>query len=469
MKQFFKDFAVYGIASVVGKVAAILLMPVYTSILTREEYGVMALITSCKGIIDLVSNLNIHSGIARDYYETQNRNSLVSTGFFSILLLSLFVLCIGLSTTDFWAYNVLKIDKRFLPAFVLMLFSIPCGSLQSYFAILTRFNKKSTLFAIGSIIQVLVSILISIVGVVVLRKGISSVFFGLVVSEVVATVFFAIVNKQFLSFSFDFTLLKRALLFSIPTLPAILAGWMDSSIGQIVIGRFVSMESLGVYSVALSFVSVFTLISNAFNNVWSPYLYENYSKDCFRSEVNKVFRLLLVGVIYLSVLLSLFSKELVLLLSNNGYVEAAKYIIMLCFPVCVYLFFPVGASGITISRNTKYIGLSYMFGSLLNLIMLLLVVPRAGIIAVPLCLAVSRVVTYFGMYIVSERHLQLNLPNYLFFVLLILLCLCYFIVVKEVSLIIRVGIMLLSTVCVLLYFSKRNILTLNSLLSRQKK
>jgi len=169
------------------------------------------------------------------------------------------------------------------------------------------------------------------------------------------------------------------------------------------------------------------------------------------------------------VLLSLFSKELVLLLSNNGYVEAAKYIIMLCFPVCVYLFFPVGASGITISRNTKYIGLSYMFGSLLNLIMLLLVVPRAGIIAVPLCLAVSRVVTYFGMYIVSERHLQLNLPNYLFFVLLILLCLCYFIVVKEVSLIIRVGIMLLSTVCVLLYFSKSNILTLNSLLSRQKK
>ena len=40
--------------------------------------------------IDLFSNLNIHSGIARDYYEEGiNRKKLVSTGIYSILSFSI--------------------------------------------------------------------------------------------------------------------------------------------------------------------------------------------------------------------------------------------------------------------------------------------------------------------------------------------------------------------------------------------
>ena len=468
MRQFFKDFFVYGIASVLGKIAAIFLMPVYTGILTKEEYGVMALITSCKGIIDLVSNLNIHSGIARDYYETDNRKTLVSTGFFSIITLSLFILAIGIITRHFWAVSVLKIDKLYLPAFVFMLCSIPCGSLQSYFAILTRFNKKSTLFAVGSIIQVLVSVLISIIGVVVLRKGITSVFFGLGVSELIAAVFFAIINRRLLSWSFDIEFLKRALLFALPTLPAILAGWMDNSFGQIIIGRYVSMESLGVYSVALSFVSVFTLVSIAFNNVWSPYLYENYNQDSFRHEVGRIFRLLFISMIYLSVLLSLFSKELVLLLSNEGYIDAAKYITILCVPMCVYLFFPVGASGITISRKTKYIGICYLCGSALNFLLLLLLVPKFGIISVPICLSVSRVLTYCSMCIISERYLKLKLPNYLLIVLLIMAAVCYCIVSTQIAFMYRMAVLVLFSVVVFVYLYSQRLFTVGALFKRKE-
>ena len=56
MNNFFKDFFIYGFASIVGKVVAIFLIPVYTNVLTQEEYGAMALIVSCKGLIDLISN-----------------------------------------------------------------------------------------------------------------------------------------------------------------------------------------------------------------------------------------------------------------------------------------------------------------------------------------------------------------------------------------------------------------------------
>ena len=46
MWKFFKDFLIYGFASILGKIAAIFLIPIYTSVLTREEYGAMAMLVS---------------------------------------------------------------------------------------------------------------------------------------------------------------------------------------------------------------------------------------------------------------------------------------------------------------------------------------------------------------------------------------------------------------------------------------
>ena len=159
MWRFFKDFFIYGFASTLGKIAAVFLMPIYTNILTKEEYGAMALIASVGGIIDLVSNLNIHSGIARDYYEEGvNRKKLVSTGFLSILFISLSVLTIMLFSRRFWGMTVLGLDEQFLTAFTVSLCLTPLTSLQSYFAILTRYKKKPVLFSVGTIVKLIIHI-----------------------------------------------------------------------------------------------------------------------------------------------------------------------------------------------------------------------------------------------------------------------------------------------------------------------
>ena len=96
----------------------------------------MTLILTCSGIIDLVSNLNLHSGITRDYYEDAiDRKRLVSTGFFSILCLSIFILVNLLLTRQFWIERVLSLDAGYNSAVVLMMLSIPAASLQSYLRI----------------------------------------------------------------------------------------------------------------------------------------------------------------------------------------------------------------------------------------------------------------------------------------------------------------------------------------------
>lgn len=427
MWRFFKDFCLYGLVGFIGKIAAIFLLPVYTNVLTREEYGAMALIFTCSGLIDLVSNLNIHSGIARDYYEDGiNRKRLVSTGFFSILVLSTFILLNMLLTRQFWMGKVLSLDSCYSMAFIMMLLSIPTGSLQSYFAILTRFKKKALLFSIGAFIGLIIRIGVAILCVVVLETGIVGVFLGEFLAQIFCTVFYAVINREFLTWSFDKKYLKNALLFSIPTLPAILASWLDNSVGQIMIGKNISLTDLGVYSIAISITSVFTFLSTAFQNVWYPYLYENYKKDTFKAQIKKLFTICMLSLTLVSVLLALFSKEIILLLSNEGYLAATKYVTILSVPMVLFFIFPFGSSGISISRDTKHIGIAYLAGSAVNLSVLFFTIGKFGVISVPICLGLSRLLSYFYLYFKSEKHVRLSLPNYLVLAYLLIMSLIYF-------------------------------------------
>lgn len=438
MWRFFKDFFIYGVASVLGKIVAIFLMPVYTSILTKEEYGAMALITSVGGIIDLLSNLNIHSGIARDYYEDGiDRKKLVSTGFFSIVVISLFVLAILFISRRFWSTTVLGLNEGFLSVFTVFIFTTPFGSLQSYFSILTRYKKKPILYSIGTIIKLIIQVCVSIYGVVVLRAGIVSVFIGFLVSDLFGFLFFLYINKEYLTFSFDKVILRRAFIFSLPTIPAILAGWLDNSFGQILIGKYVSVSELGVYSIALSFASVFSLISVAFQNVWNPFLFENYKNNDFEFSIRKLFFVFAIFLIILCVVLSLFSKELVLLLSNEGYVSASKYLTLLCIPMSFYLLFPFASSGILISRDTKYIGFSYVMGSIANIIFLFLAIRIMGVIAVPISLSASRILSFFILNKVSETKINYRLPIYLLILLVAVVVICYLFIQYNTPLFLR--------------------------------
>lgn len=435
MWRFFKDFCLYGLVGFIGKIAAVFLLPVYTNVLSREEYGAMALIITCSGVIDMVSNLNIHSGVARDYYEDGiDRKRLVSTGFFSILALSTFILVNMLLTRQFWMGRVLSLDAEYASAFALMLLSIPATSLQSYFAILTRFKKKALLFSVGALVGLVIRIGVALTCVLHFKTGIMGVFLGELLAQIFCAVFYAIVNREFLAWTYDRAYLRNALLFSIPTLPAILAGWLDTSVGQIMISKNISLSDLGVYSLAVSITSVFTFLSTAFQNVWYPFLYENYKLDGFNSQLRKIFTVCMISLTAISVVLSLFSREIVLLLSNEGYLAATKYVTLLTVPVVLYLIFPFGSSGVSIARATKHIGIAYVAGTAVNLSVLFFAIGKFGVIAVPLCLALSRLTSYVYLCIMSGRYVSFGLPNWMVALFLLVMTALFFVDSLELSL-----------------------------------
>lgn len=429
MLNFLKQFLIYGFASVVGKIAAVLLLPLYTNVLTQEEYGALAMITAAKGIIDLFSNLNIHSGVAREYYEKDvDRTKVISTGFISIIIFSISIMVLLLHSKEYWIRNVLEV-RNYEKAFIFMLYTIPTGSLFSYFAILTRYKQKAVAYSVGSLLQLCIQIGLTIYYVLVAKTGIVGVFYGILAGELIGITYFYFLNREYIRLKFNSDLLKRVLKYSLPTLPAIAAMWADSNIGQLLIGKYISLSDAGIYSIALRIASVFMLIQQAFGNVWLPFVYENLNKHRFENDIIRIFNAATFALVLISVNLSVLSEYIILLLSTPEYIDAALLLTLLTIPMSISILIQFANIGPNISRKTKYIAYANISGSAINLSCLVIFVPIYGAITVPISLLLSRLAVFFltAHYTKKEIGIKFSAINIMVIVVAVFLTLFFYI------------------------------------------
>lgn len=427
MLNFLKQFLIYGFASVLGKIAAVFLLPLYTNVLTQEEYGALAMIIAAKGIIDLFSNLNIHSGVAREYYEKDvDRTKVISTGFISIIIFSISIMVLLLHSKEYWIRNVLEV-RNYEKAFIFMLYTIPTGSLFSYFAILTRYKQKAVAYSVGSLLQLCIQIGLTIYYVLVAKTGIVGVFYGILAGELIGITYFYFLNREYIKLKFNRDLLKRVLKYSLPTLPAIAAIWADSNIGQLLIGKYISLSDAGIYSIALRIASIYMLIQMAFGNVWLPFVYENLNKPSFEKDVIRIFNAATFALIMISVNLSVLSEYVVLLLSTPEYIDAALLLTLLTIPMSISILIQLANIGPNISRKTKYISYANISGSAINLSCLVVFVPIYGVITVPISLLFSRLVVFFltAYYTKKEIGIEYSAKNVMIIVLSVLITMLF--------------------------------------------
>ena len=469
MLHFIKQFFIYGFASVIGKIAMIFLMPIYTSVLTPEEYGTMALLVSCKGLVDIFSNLNIHSGVARLYYEDNiNRLKLVSTGLFSIIACSLFILGLMLLTQSFWVNIVLDIPD-FRSAFILVILSIPANSLLSYFSILTRLKGNSIKYSVGVLLQLVVQISTSLYLVVHAQFGIDGIFYGLLAAEFAGIFYLYILNKSEFILSFSKKYLIDVLKYSLPTLIGIAGIWMDSSLGQIIMGKYISLEELGIYSVALQISSVFLLFQVAIRCVWQPFIYENYKDKNFEKTVITIYKVAIWCFVVILVNISILSKEVILLLTTSKYIFAIHYIPLLSTAYGLSILSCIAEVGANISRDTKYISISYIVGGVVNVLLLTILTPVLGVLIVPLSLLIARSINYFLLQKHTQKAISISLPlkNILFFIFSGVIC--FGISYLDYSLFLKIVILILFNVMIIyMLHIKYSIFTAVKLLFNKK-
>src|SRR5437773_7848860 len=73
--SFVRQFFIYGIAGAASRLAAVVLVPLYTRTLAIAEYGQLEVWLATHTLIVVLAGLQVESAVARDYMEAKSSGS----------------------------------------------------------------------------------------------------------------------------------------------------------------------------------------------------------------------------------------------------------------------------------------------------------------------------------------------------------------------------------------------------------
>lgn len=389
-----KDTLFYGGTNVMTRVVSLALVPFYTRYFVPSEYGMIELLVAASALLSRIFSVGVDSAFLRFYndYTSQERRELASTSLFYLVIVGIPV-CLGLSFFSNRFSQLLFNSNDHSALVTLMLLTIPFVMMGWIPQDITRLKseklKYNFLIVGGSLFYGIVAVIL----VILFHKGL----FGVMLSHFMRAILFAFLGILLVSQSFSPRInlgkLKELLNFGAPLLPASIALWVSSSSDRFFLVKLASLNSVGIYSVANRLAWIQWFIFSSFQLAFTPIAYTLYKKPDADMIFRKVFIYYIVGSSILGVVISVFSLNILQILTPQTYHSAYKVVGLLNLSVILHGVFYLYGIGISIARKTKYFAYSYVLGALVNLSLNLLLIPHYGVLGAAIATLISFAIT----------------------------------------------------------------------------
>lgn len=427
MKDLLKHFFVYGLGGTVGKFLGLFLLPIYASVFTPEDYGTLDFIIAFSSMLSVFGMIQIEGGLQRFYFEQsikKDQERLVSTAFIFTLTCSIIISVLIITFIPF--ISDFYFSSQYQLELLLSFLSILPNNLLIIILVVFRFQKRSKTYTVISLSQVVLSALSAIYAVKVLGYGILGVLMtATVIAYLTFFVSLIILMSDFSFSSFDKNKFMQMFAFGAPQFPARLGSISNVYLNRFVMLSMLSVAAIGLYSVALRIASGMQLIYTAFQLAWMPFLYELIKKENHKFELIRIYKIVLVVLSYIVICSALFAKEVVLLLTNDQYLESYKLVAILTFYFALFILKEIVDVGAKITKKTKYISYIYFVSAIINIALLFLLTPIFKLPGVAFSLLISNFLLYILTLLVSVKLYPMQYP---LFKSILVLCFIFFVV-----------------------------------------
>ncbi len=324
----------YAVCSILQKCLSIITMPLFTRLLTTEQYGQFTIYHSWRGILAIAITLNLAYGsfsTAMVKYEDDRDGYISSVEGICLTLACLFTI-VYLPFRDTWN----RLFELPTPIMCVMIGEILCMTGISLWSGKMRFEfRYKEVVGVTLLISVLSPLLALLLVVNNDEKGYARIIGYAAVNIVIGALFYirsAVKGKKF--FNKDYW--KYALGFNIPLLAYYFSQIIFNQSDRIMISHMVGTDKAAIYGVAYSLAMVLTFVLNAINNSYVPWYYEKLKtgKGAENRPVSAaiafLMAILLSGIIW-------FAPEIVLLMAGEKYMEAIYVVPPIA--VCILLLF----------------------------------------------------------------------------------------------------------------------------------
>lgn len=401
---FFNHSKNYLLAEFFNKGIVFLTLPVFTYMLSPEDYGVMSIYAVTINIFIVLIGLNFHTSVVRRYHEDTNDFSEFMGS--NIIFLSIFNLCMILflyylkdSLASFFTID----DNVFFIAIIVSSLSVFLQVELSYLQTSQQSKRYVSILVIRNILLTLGAI----VWIYLLEDN---KYLGKVYSELlIMGIIFIFVIRDLIKvskFSFDKKFIKYSLAYGLPLIPHTLSGLILLQADRIIINQVTGSYETGLYSFAFNVGMIMSVFVTSFNNAWIPIFYKDLKEKAYekiQGAANKYIKIIFI----ITLILILFSKEIVIIMADKKYYDALEIVPIIILGFTFVYLYTLYANYSFYRKRTWLISLFTLIAAIVNILLNYIFIPKYGYTAA----AWTTLFSYFILFLLHYGNVKFILKE----------------------------------------------------------
>lgn len=390
----------------IQKSIGIITTPIFTRLLSEDEYGQYNVFNSWLGILGVIISLRLSYGVYSQgiikFSEDKDRYSSSTQGLNIALIL--FWTAIYFITPNFWNKVLGLTTIQVLAIFVLVWGT----SAFEFWACEKRASYSYKPLVIYILVFSIVKPVFEILFVVYSKDKVTARILAIALVELLFVPILCIIHFVRGKLFFSANYWKYSVLFNLPLIPHYLSQTVLNNSDRIMIERLENEASAGIYSLGYSVATLSLLISIALSQSITPWIFTKIKENKV-SEIPQIVYLTFILMSIVSFFLIAFAPEIVRFFAPKSYHDAIWIIPSVTIGVYFIYCYDIFSKFAFYFEKTVFVMVFSVVSSLLNILLNYLFIPKYGYYAAAyttlLCYFLYAALNYcFMVYLTRKKY-----------------------------------------------------------------
>lgn len=386
-----KNTAVLAIGNICTKGISFLLLPLYTSILSTEEYGIVDMVTTYSGFMAILLTLQLEQGLFRFLVEARG-NAALQRAYTRMVLVTVTVVLAVYVAAGACVLNRLGYEYT---AFLLAN-TVVCV-LNAIILQIPRGLGDTVAYTIGSFLSGASTVILNVLFVAILRMGVEGMLAAGILGSAICICYVFGKTKMLMFLvrgSCRWRDFKPMLTFSLPLIPSALCWWVIGASDRVIISYTMGVSFNGIYALAHKFSSLYNMVSGIFQAAWLESAYESIDSDDKRAYYHKMINLTIRFYSACCLMVIIVVSFVFGIMTNESFADVYQYIPILMIASMLHSISSLYEAIYLATKKSTHVMFSVMMTAVINLSVNILLIRCVGLYAA----AGSTLLAYYVLF-----------------------------------------------------------------------
>ena len=427
-KFLISNTGLFFISTFSSKFLVFLLLPIYTAVLTPDQFNAADLVTQTANLMIPLVSLGIPNSIIRFGLDKKYSKSGVFTVAALTYLLGFMVLL---------AFYPLIVKITFISRYVRYLYLyLLCSCLRTLVQQYTRARTYTRLYAIDGIMATVSTLFFVYLFLVKLDMGAEGYIMATIAADFVSFLFLSLFSGAWKSFSFKKArpqLAAEMLAYCLPLIPTGVFWWITNVSDRYLVTMISGASIAGIYAISYKIPSIVNLFSTVFTEAWQISAVQEGQEKNPEKFFKNVF-MAYQGVMFMAGAgLILLCKPMTDFMVAAEYYESWRFMPVLIMSTIFSSFSGFMSSIYMVQKNGKANLYTMMAGALSNIGMNLILIPKMGAQGAAIATFLSYLLVFVLRAAGTKKYINISISPLFMTVNMLIIGALSFVMVKETA------------------------------------